>query len=271
MRVSQSVLRAFGEVISEKEEKKKTFSYGTVHVIDGEKMVKIDGSEDDVYTPIDILMDCEAGDRVSVEIVNHRVLVNGNISSPASARKASGIITDVGFGGNQGMILGVPDSTCYIFIKSDPIKKENSILFCEKDGVVICSFSKDSIDLKSTSSTIKGVRIATEDDINSVKELISSVQKKVEDTMANMVTVENAANQALQSANNAVSKAEGAEAEANQALTTANNAVTKIEQVEKTFDTNLHYVQTQLESRINSINDEIYNIKARLTALEAKG
>lgn len=66
--------------------------YGTVTNVTGsganrEAAVRIDGA--DIDTPASLGMDAEQGDRVSILMKNHEAIINGNITSPASARTAT--------------------------------------------------------------------------------------------------------------------------------------------------------------------------------------
>ena len=101
--------------------------YGTVVSVSGsgsqrEAMVLIDGAE--MATPASLGMDAEQGDRVSVLVKNHEAVINGNITSPASARTATrymrftedGLkIGSFGSSGNpSGNYILITDSAYYI-------------------------------------------------------------------------------------------------------------------------------------------------------------
>ena len=63
-------------------EKKAKTVYGTVRIINGEKYVKIDGSE--LLTPVVSTTNGNDEDRVTVTIKNHSAIVMGNITSPSA-------------------------------------------------------------------------------------------------------------------------------------------------------------------------------------------
>lgn len=116
--------------------------YGTVVSVSGsgsqrEAMVRIDGSE--IATPASLGMDAEQDDRVSVLIKNHEAVVNGNITSPASARTATKYMrfTDEGlkigsFGSSNitsGNYILITDNAYYIKTVDDV-----TLLSVEADG-----------------------------------------------------------------------------------------------------------------------------------------
>lgn len=64
------------------------FAYGTVeNGTNGKRYVKMDGSDN--LVPIEIGTDVQKNDRVLVRIENHKAIVVGNLSTPASARTAT--------------------------------------------------------------------------------------------------------------------------------------------------------------------------------------
>jgi hypothetical protein len=92
MQLPSSLVKEFAKMTNDTPERKKESTvYGTV-VKDGDNyFVRLDGS--DILTPIDMAMDAEAGDRVIVMIKDHKAVITGNITSPASARKNTYIKT----------------------------------------------------------------------------------------------------------------------------------------------------------------------------------
>lgn len=59
--------------------------YGTAININGQIYVKIDGSES--LIPVVKAVDAESGDRVTITIDNHKAVLTGNITNPASLKK----------------------------------------------------------------------------------------------------------------------------------------------------------------------------------------
>lgn len=82
MALSSDLISQFVEVTKEEKQNKETTVYGTIVVYDGNKYVKLDGSE--LLTPISTTADAIDGERVTVMIKNHNAIVTGNISSPAA-------------------------------------------------------------------------------------------------------------------------------------------------------------------------------------------
>lgn len=140
MDISYELLNRFARIIVGKDSSKKADAninlYGTIRVDPKteEKQVLIDGC--DSPTPIYEAMDAINGDRVLVTIKDHKATVTGNLTSPASARTASGFLKPLPTG---GFIIGeIKDGdpiVAYIILK------ETEILFLSFDGKVMGSFS----------------------------------------------------------------------------------------------------------------------------------
>lgn len=83
--LSTELVSEFVKVVSnnnKKDAKKESTGYGTIVEMDGVKYVKMDGS--DLLTPAASTADTVPGERVTVSVKNHQLLVTGNISSPAA-------------------------------------------------------------------------------------------------------------------------------------------------------------------------------------------
>ena len=92
MELPSSLVREFAKITNDKPKREhQSTVYGTVHVEGEQYYVQIDGS--DIYTPVEKAMDAEEGDRVVVMIKDHKAVITGNITSPASARKTTYIKT----------------------------------------------------------------------------------------------------------------------------------------------------------------------------------
>lgn len=86
MGLSKDLINSFVEITNDKvENKQETTMYGTIVLHGGKRYVQIDGSE--LLTPIKATVDAIPGDRVTVLVKDHSVIVNGSTTSP-SARKA---------------------------------------------------------------------------------------------------------------------------------------------------------------------------------------
>lgn len=85
--LSNDLISEFVEITNDQaENKQETTMYGTIRLHNGKRCVQIDGSE--VLTPIKATVDAIPGDRVTVLVKDHSVIVNGSTSSPA-ARKSN--------------------------------------------------------------------------------------------------------------------------------------------------------------------------------------
>lgn len=91
MALSSDLISQFVEVTKEEKQNKETTVYGTIVEYNGDKYVKLDGSE--LLTPISTTADAIDGERVTVMIKNHNAIVTGNISSPAAR---DGTVSQIG-------------------------------------------------------------------------------------------------------------------------------------------------------------------------------
>lgn len=92
MGLSSELISQLVKVTQNNEPKDKDNSaYGTVMIINGQKYVKLDGS--DLLTPVTSTVAVDNGDRVLVEIRNHSATVTGSTSSPAASDKK---VTEIG-------------------------------------------------------------------------------------------------------------------------------------------------------------------------------
>ena len=82
MTLSSDLISQFVQVTKDDKTKKETTVYGTIVEYEGNKYVKLDGSE--LLTPISSTADAIDGERVTVMIKNHNAIVTGNMSSPAA-------------------------------------------------------------------------------------------------------------------------------------------------------------------------------------------
>lgn len=83
MSLSSEFVSQFAKLINYKpKEEKESTAYGTTVIQNGNKYVKLDGSE--LLTPASFTTNIANGERVTVLIKNHMVIVTGNITSPAA-------------------------------------------------------------------------------------------------------------------------------------------------------------------------------------------
>ena len=102
MPLSSELVSQFAKLASNKpKEEKESTVYGTTAIQNGNKYVKLDGSE--LLTPASFTTNIADGERVTVLIKNHMAIVTGNITSPAArtseveevGNKANAIENDV--------------------------------------------------------------------------------------------------------------------------------------------------------------------------------
>lgn len=102
MPLSSELVSQFAKLASNKpKEEKESTVYGTTAIQNGNKYIKLDGSE--LLTPASFTTNIADGERVTVLIKNHMAIVTGNITSPAArtseveevGNKANAIENDV--------------------------------------------------------------------------------------------------------------------------------------------------------------------------------
>ena len=139
--VDLNLLNEFAKVIVGKGDTKSKADaniglYGTIAIdpITSEKCVKIDGCSS--TTPIYEAMDATAGDRVLVNLKDHRAVVVGNLTAPASAKQATDFLKP--FEGGGFLIGELKDGSPVVaFI----VLREDEILFISANNQVMGSFS----------------------------------------------------------------------------------------------------------------------------------
>ncbi len=83
MPLSSELVSQFAKLANNKpKEEKESTAYGTTVIQNGNKYVKLDGSE--LLTPASFTTNIANGERVTVLIKNHMAIVTGNITSPAA-------------------------------------------------------------------------------------------------------------------------------------------------------------------------------------------
>jgi hypothetical protein len=92
MKLPDNLISEFAKTTNDtpKNQNRNSSVYGTTVVENGQKFVRLDGSE--ILTPMTEGTDAQDGDRVLVNIHNRQATVIGNITCPASARTASSFI-----------------------------------------------------------------------------------------------------------------------------------------------------------------------------------
>lgn len=83
MALSNEIASQFAKTVANKDKSRSENAvYGTVVVRNGEKYVRMDGS--DLLTPCGATVNAINDERVLILVKNHSVIINGNLSSPAA-------------------------------------------------------------------------------------------------------------------------------------------------------------------------------------------
>lgn len=152
MNLPTNLLLEFAKNVAPKEERKRgeTTVYGTVISVSGKTaMVQIDGS--DSQTPAVMAIDARADDRVTVLIRDHKAIVTGNLTAPASARSEDKYMRFT----SEGLMIGRLDVSgnptgYYILIQ------DNAYLIKNQSGQTVARYSANEIDMYDNNGNIIG-------------------------------------------------------------------------------------------------------------------
>lgn len=199
MPLSTDLLSQFAKVIKPEEKKSSESTvYGTVVEYNGEKYVKLDGS--DLLTPVNTTSTIDEDDRVSVTIKDHTATVTGNVTNPSAS---SGEVDKIGTQVTEFEIVlaGKVDT-----IELNAEKARIDQLYA--DNVVIneklTANEADIKDLEADSVTINDKLTANEADIDDLKAVNVEITGKLEavdadigQLQADNVTINNSLNAAI--------------------------------------------------------------------------
>lgn len=199
MPLSTDLLSQFAKVIKPEEKKSSESTvYGTVVEYNGEKYVKLDGS--DLLTPVNTTSTIDEDDRVSVTIKDHTATVTGNVTNPSAS---SGEVDKIGTQVTEFEIVlaGKVDT-----IELNAEKARIDQLYA--DNVVIneklTANEADIKDLEADNVTINDKLTANEADIDDLKAVNVEITGKLEavdadigQLQADNVTINNSLNAAI--------------------------------------------------------------------------
>ena len=199
MPLSTDLLSQFAKVIKPEEKKSSESTvYGTVVEYNGEKYVKLDGS--DLLTPVNTTSTIDEDDRVSVTIKDHTATVTGNVTNPSAS---SGEVDKIGTQVTEFEIVlaGKVDT-----IELNAEKARIDQLYA--DNVVIneklTANEADIKDLEADNVTINDKLTANEADIDDLKAINVEITGKLEavdadigQLQADNVTINNSLNAAI--------------------------------------------------------------------------
>lgn len=151
MELPESLINEFANVVSPRVDRtnNETVVYGTVKTVDGKTaMVQLDGS--DAVTPCVMSMTAEQNDRVRVAIKDHKAVVTGNVTAPATASSADKYMRFT----DEGLVIGGLDkdgkpSGFYVLISND------TYYIKDQSGATIAKFASNEVNLASGEATIK--------------------------------------------------------------------------------------------------------------------
>ena len=199
MPLSSELVSQFAKLASNKpKEEKESTVYGTTVIQNGNKYVKLDGSE--LLTPASFTTNIADGERVTVFIKNHMAVVTGNITSPA-ARTSE--VEEVGDKVDAAE-AAVKDLTADNLKVNQRLEaQEGSIKNLTADNVTIngtLSAEEASIgNLKAENATISGKLEAAEGNISNlqadnvtINESLTAAKASIEDLNTNKLSADQA-------------------------------------------------------------------------------
>lgn len=169
MPLSSELVSQFAKLASNKpKEEKESTTYGTTVIQNGNKYVKLDGSE--LLTPASFTTNIADGERVTVLIKNHMAIVTGNITSPA-ARTSE--VEEVGDKVDAASVAVENLTADNIKVNQKLEAQEGAIKNLSADNVTIngtLSAQEASIgNLKAENATISGKLEAAEGNISNLQ------------------------------------------------------------------------------------------------------
>lgn len=123
-----NIVKTFASTFKKEKPKTSSTVYGYAFINEGQIYVKLDGSTE--YTPVVSTIDVVDGDRVIVNITNHRAIIVNNISSPA-ARSSS--VTEI-----KGELSDMTDvhKTAFAFKSLNNVTLESFYDYLIKKGFI---------------------------------------------------------------------------------------------------------------------------------------
>lgn len=123
-----NIVKTFASTFKKEKPKTSSTVYGYAVINEGQIYVKLDGSTE--YTPVVSTIDVVDGDRVIVNITNHRAIIVNNISSPAAR---SNSVTEL-----KGELSDITDvhKTMFAFKSLNNVTLESFYDYMIKKGVI---------------------------------------------------------------------------------------------------------------------------------------
>lgn len=123
-----NIVKTFASTFKKEKPKTSSTVYGYAAINEGQIYVKLDGSTE--YTPVVSTIDVVDGDRVIVNITNHRAIIVNNISSPAAR---SNSVTEIK---NELSDMSDVHKTMFAFKSLNNVTLESFYDYMIKKGVI---------------------------------------------------------------------------------------------------------------------------------------
>ena len=170
MALSNDLISEFVEITNDQaENKQETTMYGTIRLHNGKRCVQIDGSE--VLTPIKATVDAIPGDRVTVLVKDHSVIVNGSTSSPAARKAGLDAIND--------HIDAIFDDDGHIVDSKINVVESN-----------INTINSEMIAIDSSLNTIQSDIQTIDSDVSTIRSNVQNIDTKVTNQGSTIVNIQ---------------------------------------------------------------------------------
>lgn len=181
MGLSEDLISQFVKVTNDKNEKnKESISNGTVVEYNGEKYVRLDGS--DLLTPVSSTADIDDSDRVMVSVKNHTATVVGNTSSPSAK---SSTVERIGKQISDFEII-VANKVDTEELNAQTARIDNLVSDNVNIKKTLTANAADITDLKSDNVTINDALTANTADITDLKSENATITGKLNATNADI-------------------------------------------------------------------------------------
>lgn len=175
MALTNDILTQFAKSVTKTEERKReSTAYGTVVEYNGEKYVKLDGS--DLLTPVKTTTNVENNDRVMVTIKDHSATVTGNITSPSAS---SSEVDKIGDQISEFEII-IADKVDVIEFNAEKARIDELYAQNVEISGKLEANEADIKDLEADNVTIKDKLTANEADIDNLKATNVEISGKLE-------------------------------------------------------------------------------------------
>lgn len=151
MELSNSLVKDFASIINKPSEDlpKVSKAYGTVVIKNGDIFVRLDGSSTE--TPVGNSVAVRNGDRVVVQIRDHKAYISDNFTAPPDGRVGNMYFKYT----EQGLIIGRIDQDTEEPTGNYVLITDQDYRICNEDGDVLAVYSDTDVDLGANSDTAR--------------------------------------------------------------------------------------------------------------------